>query len=107
MTERQEDQRQAESIGNANLDRANHPLRSVSDSFLDRGANSLFGQPLIYRAVCEITRRIEACGASPELTHASSLACDLALALNPNGGQSVAYAQQHIRTVLCGPESRL
>lgn len=35
----------------------------------------------ISSALCEIAKRIEACGSSPELTHAASLACDLAAAL--------------------------
>ena len=32
---------------------------------------------VLYSALRELVRRIEVCGASPELTHASSLACDL------------------------------
>lgn len=54
----------------------------------------------IYAAVMEIVDRIERCGASPELTHAVSLASDLARAIGNKWNRPNKYAIQHVQTVV-------
>ena len=65
----------------------------VSDS------TQLLGEE-IYAAVREIVDRIERCGASPELTHAVSLASDLAQSIGNKWNPPNKYAAERVRIVV-------
>jgi len=49
-------------------------------------------QELLYRTLSEIVDRIEACGASPELTHAVSLTSNLRQAVGNKHNPANPYA---------------
>jgi hypothetical protein len=49
-------------------------------------------QELLYKTLREIGRRIEACGASPELTHAVCLTSDLSSAVGNKENPADPYA---------------
>jgi hypothetical protein len=52
---------------------------------------------LCYDAALELTKRIEACGASPELTRAVTLASDLRMAIGNRWNPRDKYAAERVR----------
>jgi hypothetical protein len=66
---------------------------------LEEGLKRL-DQELFYAAITELLRRIEACGASVELTHAVTLCADLLSAIGNQWNQPDEYAEQRVRDTL-------
>lgn len=54
-------------------------------------------QELCFAALIELGRRIEACGASVELTHAVTLCSDLRHAIGNKWNPADKYAEQRVR----------
>lgn len=57
-------------------------------------------QETIFAALGELTRRIEACGASVELTHAVTLCSDLRMAIGDQWNPADKYAEERVRKEL-------
>lgn len=62
--------------------------------------NKALDQEFIFFALGEITNRIERCGASPELTHAVSLASDLRMAIGNQSNPANNYALERVQKEL-------
>ncbi len=65
-----------------------------------RADGPCLNQAEIYEALREICQRIERCGASPELTHAVTLASDLAGAIGNKWNPPDKYAADRVRSAL-------
>ena len=64
-------------------------------------------QELLYSVVGEILFRIEHCGASVEITSASSLASDLKQAIGNQWNEPDAYALQRIQKAIKKPNNTI
>jgi hypothetical protein len=62
--------------------------------------NKAIDQEFLFAALSEIIARIERCGASPELTHAVSLASDLLLAIGNQWNPPSPYAFERVHKEL-------
>ena len=61
-----------------------------------RKTNQYIGQELLYKTLGEIVNRIEACGASAELTHAVVLASDLSQAVGNQYNPANPHALERV-----------
>jgi hypothetical protein len=62
--------------------------------------NKALDPEFLFAAIGEIVDRIERCGASPELTHAVSLASDLRQAIGNQWNKANEYALQRVQAAL-------
>lgn len=89
---------------------ARRPSREVLDAIVQgRETGYALGeratQEFVFEALSELTRRIEACGASVELTNAVILCSDLKMAIGNRWNPADRYAEDRVRAMLAAAPS--
>lgn len=88
---------------NALNDYAERRLLELSNK-LEKGDAMQLNQEELFAALMELTQRIEACGASVELTHAVTLCSDIRGAVGNKWNPADPYAADRVRTAIAAAE---